>query len=203
MTTEQKDYFAHKAKDYEKEVARTGNVNNIADTILKEICYSREDHLMDFGSGTGLLLENIAPHVKKITAVDMSEAMNTVLRSKAENIACELEICHLDLSKDALARKFDGIISSMTIHHVKDIKALFEKFHDMLEIGGTIALADLDSEDGTFHKEDTGVFHFGFERDMFLDAAKEARFKNLKIQDASIVQKPYGEYSVFLLTGEK
>ena len=34
----------------------------------------------------------------------------------------------------------------------------------MLNDNGVIAIADLDIEDGNFHIEDTGVFHFGFER---------------------------------------
>ena len=37
---------------------------------------------MDFGSGTGLLLEIIAPRVNKIAALDISKTMNKELESK-------------------------------------------------------------------------------------------------------------------------
>jgi hypothetical protein len=67
----------------------------------------------------------------------------------------------------------------------------------------SIAIADLDEEDGSFHTEDTGVFHNGFDRNELLNFAKNAGFKNLKIQTASTVIKPTGNYPVFLLTGEK
>ncbi|MBV5279569.1 MAG: class I SAM-dependent methyltransferase, partial [Campylobacteraceae bacterium] len=76
--TPTKDYFEHKAKSYEKEATRVDNVKNIADTILKNISYDKEMELMDFGSGTGLLTSHIAPFVKKITAIDLSKAMNAV-----------------------------------------------------------------------------------------------------------------------------
>lgn len=201
--TPKKDYFAHKAKTYEKEATIVDNVKNIADAILKNITYDKNMELMDFGSGTGLLTSHLAPFVKKITAVDMSKAMNEVLREKQENYLCELEIVELDLSQHHFDRKFHGIISSMTIHHVENTLALFEKFHTMLHEGGTIALADLDTEDGTFHTEDTSVFHLGFDRDAFLQTAQKAGFKNLKIELASIASKTYGDYPIFLLTGEK
>lgn len=201
--TSKKDYFEHKAGRYEEEGKRVDNVQNIADAILENISYSKTMELMDFGSGTGLLTSKVAPFVKKITAVDMSKAMNEVLRTKQESFPCELDIIELDLANNEINQKFHGIVSSMTIHHVEDILALFKKFYAMLVEGGTIALADLDKEDGSFHKEDTGVFHFGFDRDEFLQTAKEAGFKNLNIQLVSVVSKPYGDYPIFLLTGEK
>lgn len=201
--SQKKDYFEHKAGRYEEEVKRVDNVQNIADAILENIAYTKTMELMDFGSGTGLLTSKVAPFVKKITAVDMSKAMNEVLSAKQENFPCELDIIELDLAHNEINQKFHGIVSSMTIHHVEDILALFKKFYAMLVEGGTIALADLDKEDGSFHKEDTGVFHFGFDRDEFLQTAKEAGFKNLNIQLVSVVSKPYGDYPIFLLTGEK
>lgn len=158
---------------------------------------------MDFGSGTGLLLERVAPFVKKITAVDVSEAMCKQLNEKIKNLDCEVEILKLDLTKTKLDMKFDGIISSMTMHHIKDTQAMFNDFCRMLNDNGLIAISDLDTEDGSFHTEDTGVFHFGFDRKSFQDKAIAAGFKNVKIISASIDEKPHGKYPVFLLTGNK
>lgn len=198
-----KDFFASKAQDYEKEVARTSNVANIADAILSQINYTKEDTILDFGSGTGLLTEKIAPYVKKIVAVDMSESMTKVLRQKALGFDCELDIIQEDITTMNIKQKFNSIISSMTIHHVKDIKKLFVQFYDILEEGGTIALADLETEDGSFHSIDTGVFHFGFDKDEFLSIAKSVGFKELNIQTVSVAKKPYGDFPIFLLVGQK
>jgi 2-polyprenyl-3-methyl-5-hydroxy-6-metoxy-1,4-benzoquinol methylase len=203
MKSTQKDYFAEKAKDYDKEETRTRNVTNIANSILKEVEYSKDMNIMDFGSGTGLLLSEIAPFVRKITAIDISKSMNEVLKNKKDIIDCDLEIIEIDLSKEDLNKKFDGIISSMTIHHVKDTLKLFRKFYKILNMGGTIALSDLDEEDGSFHETDTGVFHFGFNRDEFVGIAKSVGFKDLKIQTVGFADKPHGKYPVFLLTGKK
>jgi ubiquinone/menaquinone biosynthesis C-methylase UbiE len=82
------DFFAGKAKDYDNEKSRTQNVSTIAQTILNEVPFSKEMSVMDFGSGTGLLLSEIAPYVGEITAIDISLAMTKVLQSKKEQIKC-------------------------------------------------------------------------------------------------------------------
>jgi 2-polyprenyl-3-methyl-5-hydroxy-6-metoxy-1,4-benzoquinol methylase len=127
--------------------------------------------------------------------------MNSQLNEKRNRLGCEIEILEVDLEKLAIEQTFDGIISSMTMHHVEDVKSMFGKFHSMLNDGGFVAIADLDTEDGSFHTEDTGVFHFGFDRDAIAKAALEAGFRNVDIVSASVVHKPQGDYPVFLLTG--
>ena len=198
-----KDFFAAKAKDYDNEKSRTQNVSTIAQTILQEVSFSKEMNIMDFGSGTGLLLSEIAPYVGKITAVDISSAMTEVLKSKKEEIKCSLQIVQMDLTKEPLDKKFDAIISSMTIHHIEDTLSLFKKFHSLLQDNGTIAIADLDTENGSFHTEDTGVFHYGFDRNEFVKMVENAGFKDIKIQNSSTIVKPNANYSVFLLTAKK
>ena len=199
-----KDYFAGKAHTYENNAARVTNVHTIADAILEKIIYDRENtHLMDFGSGTGLLTSQVAPYVRKITTVDISASMNDVLRGKLDAMACEIEMRECNLVTTELEECYDGIISSMTIHHVEDVQALLRKFYRLLKSGGTIALADLDKEDGSFHTENTGVFHFGFDQNEFAAWARHAGFEEVNIEIVSSAKKPYGEYPIFLMTGYK
>ena len=169
------DFFKHKAASYEQDDCRVENVATIASSMLSRIDLKPDMELMDFGSGTGLLLEKIAPFVASITAVDISSSMNQQLNKKRADLACELEIIEMDLTKSNLDRKFDGIISSMTLHHVDDLKSMFIKLHSMLKPGGFIALADLETEDGSFHTEDTGVYHFGFSAKELMGLAKIGR----------------------------
>ena len=103
------------------------------------------------------------------------------LNEKIKNLDCEVEILQLDLSKTKLDMKFDGIISSLTMHHIKDIQSMYNDFYTMLNKNGVLAIADLDIEDGTFHTEDTGVFHFGFDRKEFQDKAITQDLRMLKL----------------------
>jgi len=197
-----KDYFKGKAATYENNSERVATRHEIADAISSRIQLGSNMSLMDFGSGTGMLLERIAPYVAKVAAVDISASMNEQLRNKQAGIECELEVLEMDLCKEPLDQTFDGIISSMTLHHIEDVPAIFSKMHSIVKQGGFIALADLDTEDGSFHKEDTGVFHFGFSSDELAQFATDAGFKDIEVALASTISKEQGDYPVLLLTAK-
>lgn len=202
------DLFAHKAQEYEANAQRVAAVEGIGRSLLSAIRFDPQMHLMDFGSGTGLLLEQIAPRVGKVTAVDVSAAMNQELEAKRHRLPCQLEILPLDLTCEPLdarlgGARFDGIVSSMTLHHVADIPALLARFYSLLPPGGFIALADLDAEDGRFHPDMRGVYHAGFAREQIRALAEQAGFSQVEICTASVAQKPWGDYPIFLLTARR
>jgi len=197
------DNFAHKSKSWDMNSKRVQNAKGIAEKIIQNIELKPTMKLMDFGAGTGLLSYFVAPHVQTIVAVDNSPSMLEVFNEKASEFACQTEVVEVDLSCETINKKFDGIISSMTIHHLEDTKALFVKFYNMLEENGFIGIADLDSEDGSFHSDNTGVFHYGFEREKIESIAQEVGFKNIRFELASTIQKPHGDFTVFILLAEK
>ena len=203
MDQKKVDLFAHKSKNWDMKSRRVTNARNIAELIVKNIELDKHMEIMDFGAGTGLLGFFIAPFVKKIVAVDNSPSMLLEFKNKCDEFQCETEAVEKDLSCEILDRKFDGIISSMTIHHLEDTLALFRKFYDMLHDGGFIAIADLDTEDGSFHSDNTGVFHHGFDREVLQVIAEEVGFKDVKFDTASTINKPHRDFTVFLLTARK
>jgi cyclopropane fatty-acyl-phospholipid synthase-like methyltransferase len=194
------DFFKNKAASYEQDSNRVANVHTIADSIIERVALKPDMHLMDFGAGTGLLLGQIAPHVAKITAVDISPSMTEQLRKKQGELGCEVEVREMDLCTENLDTTFDGIISSMTMHHIEDVPAMFAKMHSLVKPGGFIAIADLETEDGHFHSEDTGVFHLGFTGEDLVRFATEAGFKNAGVKLASTISRPNADYPVLLLT---
>lgn len=197
------DHFAHKSKSWDMNSKRVKNAKGIAELIVKNIKLDKSMELMDFGAGTGLLSYFIAPFVKKIVAVDNSPSMLVEFENKCDEFSCETEVIEKDLSSETLEREFDGIISSMTIHHLEDTSALFSKLYDMLNDGGFVAIADLDSEDGSFHSDNTGVFHYGFDRHLLAQHAQEAGFKDITFSLASTISKPHADFTVFLMTAVK
>ena len=195
------DKFAHKAKEYEALQRRLDTANAIANKIKENIKLTKETHIIDFGSGTGLLLEALSCDIGKVTAIDISPSMTSILREK--ELPCELYIKELDLTKQDLDIEVDGIVTSMTMHHIKDIKAMLKKFGKMLKSGGFIAIADLESEDGTFHSTDTGVEHLGFAKEEFKKIVEQNGFKNCKIETVTKISKPHKDFNIFLLTATK
>ncbi len=197
------DHFAHKSKSWDMNSKRVKNAKGIAEVIVNNIKLDKSMELMDFGAGTGLLSYFVAPFVKKIVAVDNSPSMLVEFENKCDEFSCETEAIEKDLSSEMLDRTFDGIISSMTIHHLEDTAALLSKLYIMLNEGGFVALADLDSEDGSFHSDNAGVFHYGFDRVILENMAKEVGFKEVKFDLASTISKPHADFTVFLMTAVK
>ncbi len=197
------DNFKHKSKSWDMNSRRVKNAEAIAKLIVKNINLREDMKLMDFGAGTGLLTYFIAPFVSKITAIDNSPSMLLEFKNKASEFKCKTETIEKDLSMETIDAKFDGIVSSMTIHHLEDTTALFKKLYNMLDSGGFIAIADLDSEDGSFHSDNTGVYHNGFNREVLKNIAKDAGFKDVKFDLASKIEKPHATFTVFLMTAFK
>ena len=73
----------------------------------------------------------------------------------------------------------------------------------MLNPEGYLAIADLFSEDGSFHGPDIKVHH-GFDPEKLFEILKIAGFKNIKYKTVFEVKRESGiKYPVFLLVGQK
>lgn len=201
--SEKKDLFQHKSKSWDMNSNRVQNARSIAELIVKNIHLEENMEVMDFGAGTGLLSYFVAQKVAKIVAVDNSPSMLVEFQNKSHEFDAQTEVLEKDLSVETIERKFDGIISSMTIHHIEDTTALFSKFYAMLDRDGFIAIADLDTEDGSFHSDNEGVFHHGFDRDRLEEIAKNVGFREIQFELACTITKPHSTFTVFLMTAVK
>ena len=65
------------------------------------------------------------------------------------------------------------------------------------------AVADLEAEDGSFHPDNDGVFHHGFDRRALTGMARDAGFRDPAVCTASVVRKPGRDYPVLLLTATR
>ncbi len=198
------DIFANRSKSWDMKSRRVQGAKRIATAIADRIDLSREMSIADFGAGTGLLSLFLSDRVGRITAIDNSPSMLEVLRDKIGEFNCPIEILNMDITKSKIDDlKFDGIVSSMTLHHIDDIPNIFRLFYKMLDRDGFIAIADLDMEDGTFHSDNSGVFHFGFERDYLNIISQEVGFKVINFETVNRINKANGEFPIFLMTAFK
>jgi 2-polyprenyl-3-methyl-5-hydroxy-6-metoxy-1,4-benzoquinol methylase len=194
------DLFEEKAKDWDKRERIQKLSSAIGGCILQNVALNASMQVLDFGAGTGLIASQIAPRVAQITAVDISEAMLKKLQQKAELKDRVSTICQ-DITVTPLDAQFDLIVSAMAMHHVEDTTGMVTTFAQHLKPGGKIALADLDTEDGTFHAPGTeGIFHPGFDRTEFERLLNLKGFKNIQFFNAHTVVSETGSYPIFLVT---
>jgi len=126
---------------------------------------------------------------------------------RAKSWPCAVETIHMGEELDIRDTLFDGIISSMTLHHIEDIPGLFKRFYNLLRPGGFIALGDLVKEDGSFHADNTGVMHFGFEKEDILTWLSDAGFFQSGYEIVHEFERNsevgVAKYPIFLLTGKR
>jgi 2-polyprenyl-3-methyl-5-hydroxy-6-metoxy-1,4-benzoquinol methylase len=196
------DNFKTKSQDWDNGNIRTDGAKKIADAIEKKITLNSDMEILDFGVGTGLLGFSIAPKVKQVHGVDTSASMLEKLKEKNSD---DLNIIAYkqDIINEPLEKEFDGVISSMTLHHVEHLDAFFKTIYKNIKSNGFIAIADLEEEDGTFHSDNTGVFHFGFHEEKLRELAHKNGFKNICIETINTIEKPHREFGVFLFTAQK
>ncbi len=196
------DLFKDKAKVWDSGSIRVNGAKKIADAIREEFKLHKQMQILDFGVGTGLLGFDIASSVGQMYGADISAEMINKLQEKNTSQLSIITYTQ-DIIKEPLEQVFDGIISSMTLHHIEHLKDFFGTIYNNLVDGGFIAIADLQTEDGTFHSDNTGVFHFGFDKDTLIKIAQESGFKNVKFKNINTIQKPEKDFGIFLLTATK
>lgn len=197
------DLFKDKAADWDSRPTPAQISDGVSRAIIERVALRPTLTVMDFGAGTGLIAGKLAPHVGRILAVDISQAMLDQLAGKPE-LAGKVEVFCQDILHAPLDRRVDLVVSAMAMHHVKDTRALFRALFAHLAPGGRIALADLDTEKGDFHAPGTeGVFHAGFDRGEVLALLREVGFVEPVISTACEVTKEDRRYSIFLVTAAK
>jgi cyclopropane fatty-acyl-phospholipid synthase-like methyltransferase len=207
MHPEKRDFDKEAAAWYENP-ARVKLADDVAAAIIRQAPLNAGMEVLDFGCGTGLLTLRLAPRVRSITGVDSSRGMLDVLVAKVmkQNLS-NVRTLRLDLDRgDALPGVYDLIVSSMTLHHIEKTDALLGRFYEALSPSGRLCLADLDLDEGQFHSDNQGVFHFGFDRAALRQACADAGFASIQDTTAAEVVKPGPDgklrrFSIFLITG--
>ena len=197
------DMFKEKAKTFDSSNMVQQLSSAIGGCILENVELNTQMHVMDFGAGTGLITSQIAPHVNKITAVDISQSMLEQLKAKQE-LKDKVDILCQDITTHPTSDSYDLIMSAMSMHHVKDTDKMIEQFSFHLKPGAKIALADLDKEDGSFHPPGhAGVYHDGFERSEFQSILEKYDFKDINFFTAHTIFGETKSYPIFLAVATK
>jgi len=201
--------FETEAANWDEVPGRVKMARDIAQAIIDAGIINADMNVLDFGCGTGLLTLQIQPLVHSITGVDNSAGMLEVLQKKIESQNLNhVMIQNLNIEQgDEIKGSYDLIVSSMTLHHIREVKPLLDQFCKILVPQGYLCIADLDPDDGQFHADNNGVFHRGFDRNMLRGDFAEAGFDVVEIKTAAEVMKPAAGgtrlFSIFLAIGQK
>jgi 2-polyprenyl-3-methyl-5-hydroxy-6-metoxy-1,4-benzoquinol methylase len=177
-------------------------VDKVKEEIKEEI---NNFKVLDYGCGSGLVSFGFANDVKSIDGLDNSIGMIEVYNNKSKQIGLE-NICGSthDINHQEIApNTYDLIVTNMTMHHIDNPYLFVERLVKSLKSDGRIYIADLYLEDGTFHEDNQGVIHFGFEIKTIEDVFSKAGLEKIKIEKLHSINKSTNSYDVFIASGIK
>ena len=126
------------AQSWDERPQRVQLAQEITDALLKKIPETSSLDVLDVGCGTGLITMQLQPLVHSITGVDSSTGMLQVLNNKISNLKlANARTFEYDFTQGKkLPGKYDLIVSSMTLHHIKEIHKILEQLFELLVPGG-------------------------------------------------------------------
>ncbi len=200
--------FDRKAADWDKKKMRRELASAVSQAIGR-LPLNRKMLALDFGCGTGLISIPLAGEIGKIIALDSSAGMIEVLQEKlnSHNITNIQTVC-AEIENAELPNSFDIIYTSMVLHHITRTQPVLRRFSELLTSGGLLAIADLDTEDGSFHKPGSQEKHHGFDRAILQEDLLRLGFSEITYSTVHTIQKTIKDgsskdFTVFLATAKK
>ena len=198
--------FDEKARTWDTPERRE-RAEAVAAAIRSAVDLDASMRAIDVGAGTGLLGLALAGDVGEMVLADPSEGMLEVLTEKLATAGpSNASGLRFDLlaDKPPPGRPFDLAVSLLVLHHLVDTRAALSAIRGLLGSGGRLALADLDTEDGSFHDADAeGIHHRGFDRTAITGLAIEAGFIDVRVVTAMTIEREDGTFPVFLVLGRR
>lgn len=199
-------YFDDKAKDWDNDPKKIERAKLLAEEIMHFLQKEKTLNALEFGCGTGLVSYFLKDYFKKITLADNSEGMINILKEKIEkeNLSNLIPLLSDILLDDSNIEKQDIIYTLMTMHHILDLDKMIGKFNSILKMGGHLCIADLVSEDGSFHSEHPGfIGHNGFDKNELELILTKNGFTIESYKIFYQIEKNTKTYQLFLIFGKK
>ena len=199
--------FDARAATWDDDPTKVERAQAVADEIVARVPLSPAMRALEYGCGTGLLSFMLRARLGDITLADVSEGMLAVAERKIASARdTSMRAVKLDYFVDPVpAHAFDVVYSLMTLHHIPDTAGILERFRTALATPGFLCIADLDTEDGSFHGAGFDG-HLGFDRGDLAAMARRAGFASAEFTTAYTMTKAVGDgrrtYPIFLLVAQ-
>lgn len=201
------EHFDALSTTWDLDPGKVAESQQLAEAITARLSLTGRERLLEYGAGTGLVSQQLVPHVGPVTLADSSAGMRRVAEEKIAGglLPAGTRVWDLDLeSGGAPDERFDLVVASLVLHHVHDVERVLTGFRGVLEPGGHVAIADLDTEDGSFHAHLHDFDgHPGFDRHQLARWLSEAGFEDVSVRDCLSIDKDGTPFPVFLATARR
>jgi len=159
-------YFKANAPEWERIRALHAPEKDVEAAIVRRMTTRPIQNLLDAGTGTGRMLELLAPHARRAVGVDVSPEMLSIardrlLRENLKNAQVRLADTYR-LPFGGEADMFDAILFHQVLHYLDDPGAAVTEAARVMAPGGRLLIADFAPHALEFLRDDYAHRRLGF-----------------------------------------
>ena len=199
--------FDEAAKTWDQKQSSIDSSNACVKNLLEKTNLNQNANILDYGCGTGFISFSLKTESNNITGMDYSLGMIEQFNKKVNELKySNIKAIQHNMNEEELPKdNFDLVISSMTMHHIKDTHMFAKKCYYALKQDGIVCINDLEEEDGTFHQKhkNDGVHHFGYEKEKVCKIFEDQGFTIISCDSVYVHERNDKEYPLFNLIAKK
>jgi ubiquinone/menaquinone biosynthesis C-methylase UbiE/DNA-binding transcriptional ArsR family regulator len=161
-------YFATNAQSWDDLRSLHVAESEVEQAMIEALTPHKPRALLDIGTGTGRVLELMAPFIERGVGFDVSREMLNLARARLERLQlghCQVRQADMyDLPKDA--GQFDAITFHQVLHYAEEPAAAIDEAARHLQPGGRLLVIDFAPHDKEFLRTDHAHRRLGFADDM-------------------------------------
>jgi ubiquinone/menaquinone biosynthesis C-methylase UbiE/DNA-binding transcriptional ArsR family regulator len=183
-------YFAEQATDWDRIRTLHASEERVEAALLAMIAEKPFRSLLDLGTGTGRMLELIAPRAVRAVGVDQSAAMLALARSRIDQAGLRnVQLRQGDVYAPPVERDgYDLIVIHQVLHFLDDPARALKEAARALAPSGRLVVVDFDAHTQEFLRTDFAHRRLGFplvEIEVFLAEAGLVAARSVRIPPAA------------------
>ena len=162
------DYFKANAPRWERIRSLHVPEQDVERTIVRLLGQERLDNVLDAGTGTGRMLELLAPHIVRGLGIDASPDMLAIARDRLSKAGASHgqvrrgDVYRLPFPDAGPLSGFDAVIYHQVLHFLDDPQAALREAIRVTRPGGRILIADFAPHALEFLREEHAHRRLGF-----------------------------------------
>jgi ubiquinone/menaquinone biosynthesis C-methylase UbiE len=158
-------FFKANAADWERIRSLHAPEKDVENAIVRLAREGSIESVLDAGTGTGRMLELLAPYIKRGVGVDSSPDMLAIARDRLEraNIHhCQVRLGDVYRLPFANGEGFDAVLFHQVLHYLEDPQGAIVEAARVLKPGGRVLIADFAPHDLEFLRTELAHRRLGF-----------------------------------------
>jgi ubiquinone/menaquinone biosynthesis C-methylase UbiE/DNA-binding transcriptional ArsR family regulator len=161
-------FFTANASNWERIRALHAPEQDVESAILDIVQKLAREAVLDAGTGTGRMLELLAPQIRQGTGVDVSADMLAIARDRLERIGarhCQIrlaDIHRLPFPGGTAMQGFDLAIFHQVLHYLEDPQSAVVEAARVLRPKGNVLIVDFAPHDVEFCRSELAHRRLGF-----------------------------------------